>query len=91
MKRGVARIPLLFLVLLIGLAFLANVAEACTSCYGKSDSPLAQGMNMGIMTLLGFVGAVLFGISAFFVYLARRSAMLSSRPPSTQVLESTHN
>jgi hypothetical protein len=28
---------------------------ACAACYGKSDSPLASGMNWGIFTLLGVI------------------------------------
>jgi hypothetical protein len=51
-------------------------AHACATCYGASDSPLAQGMNWGILTLLGFIGAVLFGIVAFFVHVGRNAARL---------------
>ena len=51
-------------------------ARACATCYGASDSPLAQGMNWGILTLLGFIGAVLFGIVAFFVHVGRNAARL---------------
>jgi len=50
------------------------IALACAACYGQSDSPLATGMNWGILSLLGIIGAVLIGIAGFFVYLARRSA-----------------
>jgi hypothetical protein len=32
---------------------------ACAACYGKSDSPLAHGMNWGIFTLLGIIVPVL--------------------------------
>lgn len=51
-------------------------AFACATCYGASDSPLAQGMNWGIFTLLGFIGAVLFGIVAFFIHVGRNAARL---------------
>jgi len=53
--------------------------RACAACYGQSDSPLAQGFNWGILSLLGVVVAVLGGIAAFFIFLARRSAL---QPPS---------
>jgi hypothetical protein len=46
---------------------------ACAACYGQSDSPLAAGMNWGILCLLGFIGGVLGGVAAFFIFLARRS------------------
>ena len=61
----------------------APSALACATCYGASDSPLAQGMNWGILTLLGFIGAVLFGIVAFFVHVGRNAARLE-RTSQTQ-------
>ena len=51
---------------------------ACAVCYGQSDSPLAEGMNMGILFLLGVVALVLGGFVAFFIYLARRSAAVAA-------------
>ena len=53
-------------------------AFACTSCYGQTDSPLAQGMNWGIMVLLGVIASVLAGIVTFFVHVGRKSAALDS-------------
>ena len=57
-------------LLLVGTAD----ASACAACFGKSDSKLAEGMNAGIMALLGVVGSVLFAIAAFFVFIVRRAA-----------------
>jgi hypothetical protein len=51
---------------------------ACVACYGQSDSPLAEGMNMGILFLLGVIGLVLGGFVTFFIYLARRSAAVAA-------------
>ena len=51
---------------------------ACTSCYGQTDSPLAQGMNWGIMVLLGVIVSVLAGIVTFFVHVGRKSASLNN-------------
>jgi len=48
--------------------------HACATCFGKSDSELARGLNWGIFTLLLVVMGVLGGICAFFVFIARRSA-----------------
>ena len=50
---------------------------ACAACYGKSDSPIAWGMNAGIIALLVVVGVVLSGITGFFVYIAKRAAKIS--------------
>lgn len=73
-----ARKFFLAVVLLALVAALPDRALACATCYGASDSPLAQGMNWGIVTLLGFVGMVLGGISLFFVHIGRRSARLNA-------------
>jgi hypothetical protein len=62
---------------LICLAQVNGTALACAACYGRSDSPMAQGMNAGIYALLGVVGTVLCGAATFFVFLARRSAAVA--------------
>jgi len=72
------------IILLVALAVVASSpAFACATCYGASDSPLAQGMNWGIMVLLGFVGVVMTGIVAFFVHVGRNSAKLSVPGPNS--------
>ncbi|MBI1840952.1 MAG: hypothetical protein HYR88_08905 [Verrucomicrobia bacterium] len=53
-------------------------ASACATCFGQTDSPLGQGLNWGIMTLLVVVNGVVAGICSFFVYVARRSAKLEA-------------
>jgi heme/copper-type cytochrome/quinol oxidase subunit 2 len=64
---------------------------ACTACYGKSDSPMARGMNWGIASLLVVVGVVLSGIATFFVYLARKSAASDAAPPAGKGLSTTNH
>lgn len=56
-------------------------AFACATCYGASDSPLAQGMNWGIATLLGVIGSVLAGVVAFFVHVGLRAAKVNAGEP----------
>jgi heme/copper-type cytochrome/quinol oxidase subunit 2 len=75
--------------LMIALAILsfAPAALACSACYGKSDSALAQGMNNGIFVLLGFIGLVLVGVSAFFVFIIRRAARLQAE---TQIVSNSN-
>jgi hypothetical protein len=55
-----------------------RAAFACAACYGQSDSPLAQGMNWGIMTLLGVIFSVMSGIVVFFVHVGRKSGSLQN-------------
>jgi len=62
------------IVLAVGLGGSAHHLRACATCFGASDAPMAQGMNMGILSLLLVVGVVLSLFGAFFVFLARRSA-----------------
>jgi hypothetical protein len=52
---------------------LPRAALACPVCFGQSDSPLAQGVNMGIYFLLAVVVGVLAAFASFFIYLARRA------------------
>ena len=57
---------------------LPAAASACAACFGRSDSPMAKGMNMGIFTLLLFILSVLFAISVFFFYIVRRAAKMEA-------------
>ena len=62
------------LVAFVVAALSGRSAYGCTACFGQSDSPLATGMNFGILTLLIVVVCVLSTLGAFFIYLARRAA-----------------
>jgi hypothetical protein len=53
---------------------MSELLLACAACYGQSDSPMANGMNWGIFSLLVVVVGVLASIAAFFIYLARKGA-----------------
>ena len=79
---SLARKIILFVVALALLT--GSRAFACAACYGASDSPMAQGMNWGILVLLGFIGTVLTGVVAFFVHVGRNSAKISA-PGSDQI------
>src|ERR1700733_2271659 len=72
-----------FLKIIFAAAALAAFAPsplfACAACYGKSDSPLASGMNWGIFTLMGIVVTVLASIASFFVYIIRKEAALAAK------------
>jgi len=58
---------------------------ACAACFGQSDSPLAHGFNWGIVSLLGVVIGVLGAFSTFFVFLAKRSAMVAASSQQTVI------
>jgi hypothetical protein len=51
---------------------------ACATCYGQVDSPMTDGMNWGIGTLLGILVPVLASFLFFFVHLIRKSEALAA-------------
>jgi hypothetical protein len=59
------------------LLAVARPALACPVCFGQSDSPLASAMNLGILVMLGVVGAVLAGFASFIVHLNRRARQVA--------------
>ena len=71
------------------LAALPLPAGACSVCFGDPASPVAQGVVMGVVALLGVVLAVLGGFAAFFVYIARRAS--SGSAPTKPTTETPQN
>lgn len=65
------------LIVAVCIALNHPLVHACTACFGKSDSNMAKGMNMGIFALLLVITSVLCGVAGFFVFLAKRSNQLS--------------
>ena len=69
---------------LLGMASMPSSALACSACFGRTDGndAMAQGMNMGIFTVLIVIMLVLGGIAAFAVFLAVRSARMANGAPN---------
>jgi hypothetical protein len=87
------RIKLLFLSIFLGAIFVASAPSAlgCATCFGASDSPMAQGMNWGIFSLLAVVVCMLSAVAGFFVFLAKKSAQFSaSAAPQPHPLETNN-
>jgi uncharacterized membrane protein len=76
------------ILLLLALAVLAPVKSfACATCYGGDiDSPMADGMNWGIFTLLGVIGTVLATFLTFFIYLIRKSEALNAAAETAKTI-----
>lgn len=51
---------------------------ACGSTNGQIDSPLTDGMNWGILTLMVCIGTVLLTLLTFFIHLIRKSEALAA-------------
>ncbi|MBI5396795.1 MAG: hypothetical protein HZA91_15985 [Verrucomicrobia bacterium] len=75
----------------VAVAFVVPVptASACAVCFSDPTGPMAQGMNMGILTLLGVTLGVLGGIAWFLASLVRRSAA-AARMNSAGILPAIH-
>lgn len=75
------------ILLLLALALLVpERIFACATCYGSNvDSAMTEGMNLGIMTLLAFIGTVLMCALGLLIYFIRKSeAMVSAAEKTTQ-------
>ncbi len=57
-------------------------AQACSVCMGDPAAPTAEATNAAIFLMLGCIGGVLGLLSAFGIYLYRRS--LSPMPPHAE-------
>lgn len=67
----IKRIPCL---LALCIVLVPQAANACSVCFGNSDSKMTQGMLAGVLVLLLVVLSVLGGFAALFIFLARRAA-----------------
>jgi hypothetical protein len=41
------------------IIILSDVLLPCAVCYGNPESPMTHGMNMGVLTLMGFISFIL--------------------------------
>ena len=74
--KGFFKISLLVMLALL----LPARIFACAACYnGAVDSPLTDGMNWGIFTLLGIVITVLATILVFFIHIIRKSEAMAAK------------
>ena len=87
MSAGRVRRALLAAVLAAGFAALAPAAaRACAVCFGAADTGMTEGMNAGILALLGFVGLVQVGFIALFLRFRHRSKRLKEHRDSLQLI-----
>ncbi|MEE8549790.1 MAG: hypothetical protein V3T08_00875 [Gemmatimonadota bacterium] len=76
------RLDNLALAILIGVASLliAQPALACSVCFGGDpNSSMNQGVQAGMLVLLGVAGVVLTGLASLFLFWMRRAANLENR------------
>ncbi len=73
-RAPLTRLARLACLLPLLLSFVPASSWACAACYGQADGPMAEGMNWGILSLLGIICAVLVGVASCFIVLARRAS-----------------
>ena len=60
------------------IILLSNVVFPCAVCYGNPESPMSHGMNMGVLTLMGFIGFVLFMIVFSIISISIRTKNINN-------------
>lgn len=83
MRRTLAAAAIVVLASLV----LPSSADACAVCYGDPDSTMSQGMNNGILALLGVVGFVQLGLVAMFAAIWTRTRRLRRQRDRFEVLQ----
>ena len=67
------------IILPLLVAFAPAKVFACAACYGGSiDSPMTDGMNWGILTLLAVLGVVLATALTLLIYFIHKSEALNA-------------
>ncbi len=67
---------MLALLLCLATLTIAQPALACSVCFGDPNSQMAQGVQAGVLVLLGVVGVVLTGLASLLLFWMRRAAHL---------------
>ena len=65
----------------LALTAVPRAALACPVCFGQNDSPLASGINDGILFMLGIIAVLWVAFGSFFIYLWRRGRSVADGPP----------
>ena len=60
------------------LSLIPGVLFPCAVCYGNPDSPMSHGMNMGVLTLLGFIISILLIVAASIFTISMRTKKLNN-------------
>jgi hypothetical protein len=68
--------PTKFIVILA--TCIPGILFPCAVCYGNPESPMSHGMNMGVLTLMGFIGFVLFMIVFSIISISIRTKNINN-------------
>lgn len=72
-------------------ALAPDTAAACAVCFGAAQEEVVQGLQAGILLLLGMVALVFAGVGAFLLAARRRIARgAAPHPPAGAALPGGH-
>lgn len=57
----------------VAMVFVPSISQACNVCMGDVNSNVAGAANGAIFLMLGAIGSMLVGLSAFGFYLYKRA------------------
>ena len=61
------------------IILFSSILFPCAVCYGNPDSPLTHGMNMGVLTLMGFIGFILCMVLFSIFSISNRTKNTNSK------------
>ena len=77
MRKRLEHIALATLVAVVTLA-ISHPALACSVCFGDPNSAMNQGVQAGMLVLLGVIGGVLGLLASLMIFWMRRAAQLNA-------------
>ena len=60
------------------LILFSSTLFPCAVCYGNPESLMSHGMNMGVLTLMGFIGFILCTIVYSIVLISIRTKKIKN-------------
>ena len=64
--------------LITTIILFSNILLPCAVCYGNPDSPMSHGMNMGVLTLMGFIIFILCVIVYSIITISIRTKNINN-------------
>ena len=60
------------------LSFIPGALFPCAVCYGNPEAPMSHGLNMGVLTLLGFIIFILLIVAYSIFTISMRTKKLNN-------------
>ena len=60
------------------LSLIPGMLFPCAVCYGNPEEPMTHGMNMGVLTLLGFIIFILITVAFSIFTISMRTKKINN-------------